>query len=372
MLFSHMATLSDRADTESGAAPDMGAQRHGRLSPWLVPAIYIGCLMAFLADLTSANTLAFGVFYAPLVGTAVFHRDARAVWVLAAMACAMVIIGSFFPSIAQETSDLAGNRILSICAVLATAVFVRHARVIEDRLAEQTRRTAAAERIKTEVLTNLSQEIRAPLHAMIGVMDLLALNSSPDQKTALQLVRASGRRLAATVDNLVDLTQIEEKQFPPEAINPGMILRQAVEAQRADASARQIDLHVSPHQDSLVYANPWALRRIAENLLADAILHTAPGEQILIEIMNKTNNVQAAITHNGLRPPGAWRIQNENDIERLTPSVMGVALSQRLARDMGLRLLFTSAPENNRTTVRLCLPMLSQTRVDGETSVSPR
>ncbi len=53
-------------------------------------------------------------------------------------------------------------------------MFVWHARSVQDRLAAQTGRAEAAERIKTEVLTNLSQEIRAPLYSMIGVLELLA------------------------------------------------------------------------------------------------------------------------------------------------------------------------------------------------------
>ena len=48
------------------------AARHGKWSLWLVLAIYAGCLAAFIADLASTNTLAFGVFYAPLIATAVF------------------------------------------------------------------------------------------------------------------------------------------------------------------------------------------------------------------------------------------------------------------------------------------------------------
>ena len=51
------------------------AARHGGRASWFVPAIYAGCLAAFIADLRSDNTLAFGVFYAPLIVTCVFYRD---------------------------------------------------------------------------------------------------------------------------------------------------------------------------------------------------------------------------------------------------------------------------------------------------------
>ena len=87
----------------SSALRAIGA-RHRRWAVWLVPAIYAGCIAAFVTDLRSSNTLAFGVFYAPLIVTAVFHRDRRAVWVLTAIACAMNVIGAFFPDVAKDVS----------------------------------------------------------------------------------------------------------------------------------------------------------------------------------------------------------------------------------------------------------------------------
>src|SRR6202051_4466025 len=75
-----------------------------------------------------------------------------------------------------------------------------HARKIQDQLIQQTSRAAAAERMKTEVLTNLSQEIRAPLYAMIGVLELVAAEGRSNQTAALNMVRTSGRRLVATID----------------------------------------------------------------------------------------------------------------------------------------------------------------------------
>ena len=87
-----------------------------------------------------------------LVGTAVFHEDRRAVWVLAAIASAMVVIGAFLPSIYPDLTILICNRALSLGAVFATALFMHHARAIQDRLTDQTLRAEAAEQILEEEL----------------------------------------------------------------------------------------------------------------------------------------------------------------------------------------------------------------------------
>jgi signal transduction histidine kinase len=348
-------TTHDHASL-SGALQAISA-RHGRWAAWLVPAIYAGCIAAFVADLTSSNTLAFGVFYAPLVATAVFYRNKHAVWVLTAIACAMNVIGAIFPEIASDVRGLVENRVLSTMALLATAAFTWHARSIQEQLTEQTSRAEAAERIKTEVLTNLSQEIRAPLHSMIGILELVAADSRPDQKAVLEMVRSAGRRLVMTVDNLVDLTQFEATSMPAEPIDLGALLRQTAEAKRPDASARQISLtiNIPTGCDTMVHANPWAARRILENKIADAISYTAPGGRIEVSTDTERDDCSAVISTTGIWPPGAFRSASDAASAMLTPSVMGLALSQRLARAMNARLVFSNGPGEG-TTVRLRLP----------------
>ena len=339
----------------SGGIPAVPMRLRG-WTTWLVATIYAGCLAAFIADLASANTLAFGVFYAPLIVTAVFYRHRRAVWVLTTIACAMVVVGSFFPTLDVDVKELVENRALSILALLATAAFTWHARAVQEQLTEQTRRAEGAERIKTEVLTNLSQEIRGPLYSIIGVLELVAADSRPDQKAALGMVRGAGRRLASTIDNLVDLTQFEDQAMPAEPIDLGQLLRQMAEAYRADALSRQISLTIDmpSGQDAMVEVNPWALRRILENKIADAIIYTPPGGRIAIGIEIGPVNHTAVIAATGTWPAGAFQSANDLNHALLMPSIMGLALSQRLARAMGTRLVFSSGPDEG-TIVRLPL-----------------
>ena len=344
--------------SETAAAP----RRFGDWKTWMVGTIYAGCLIAFIADLRSANELAFGVFYSPMIVTAVFYRDKRAVWMLTSVACLMVVVGSFFPTLAFDVTELVENRALSILALVATAAFTWHARIVQEQLAEQTQRAAAAERIKTEVLTNLSQEIRGPLYSIIGVLELVAADSRPDQKAALGMVRGAGRRLASTIDNLVDLTQFEDQAMPAEPIDLGLLLRQTADAHRADAHARQISMTVDipSDQEAMVEVNPWALRRILENKVADAITYTPPGGRIAIGLETGPGSRTAVIAATGTWPAGAFQSASDRNHALLMPSIMGLALSQRLARAMGTRLVFSNGPDEG-TTVRLPLRAAAQT-----------
>jgi len=180
-----------------------------RVPTWLVVAVYAMSGLAFVSDLYRDNTLAYGILYAPLVATSVCHRGRTGLWLLSLVACLMVVMGALFPVVDPDLPDLIANRVLSIMAIAATAAFVHHARGIQDQLAAATRRAEAAERIKTDVLDSLSEGIRTPLHSLLGVLSLPMSGSQPHQREALGRVRDDVRHLLETIDNVLDLAQIE-------------------------------------------------------------------------------------------------------------------------------------------------------------------
>jgi signal transduction histidine kinase len=163
-----------------------------------------------------------------------------------------------------------------------------------------------------------------------------------------------------TVDNVVDLTQFEATSMPTEPIDLGLLLRQTAEAKRPDASARQVRLNINIPVDggTMVHANPWAARRILENKIADVISYTAPGGQIEVSTDTQQDDCSAVISTTSPCPPGAFRSASDGSSAVLTPSVMGLALSQRLARAMNAQLVVSSGPGEG-TTVRLRLPIVA-------------
>ena len=335
-----------------------------RFPRWLVPAIYLISGMAFIADICRDNTLAYGMFYAPLIATSVFHKGRAGLWVISGIACLMVIVGAFLPVFSPDMPDMIGNRVLSILAIIATAVFVRHARNIQDRLAAETRRAEAAERIKTDVLTNLSQEIRTPLHTLLGVLSLTMATSQPEQREALRRVRRDGKQLLATIDNLLDLTQIEEHQLKRQTIDIATIARDAAEGARAAANERQINIALNPGRqtgDAAAIGDSWAMRRILDNLLANAVRLTPPGGTVSVSVARGAGTVTASIsdTGRGLSPQLTQNFRADSletgDGGLPASGGTGLALSNRLARAMNGRLTAYNQP-NSGATVSLSLP----------------
>ena len=329
---------------------------------WLAGFIYLACTAAFIGDLTHDITWAYGVLYVPLVCTAVFFRNPHCVWWLAAIASAMIVLGSMFP-VMDVSAIMVVHRLLSIAAILTSAVLVRLARTMRDLLERQTLGAQAADRLKTQIFANLSHELRTPLNAIIGFADLLMADCRPDQRASLAHLQDAGRRLLVTIENLLDLSQAADRALRAERLDLPAILRQAIDAARSGTSERRITLLNSIAADTPpAIGDPWAMRRIADNLIGNAVKFTAPGGSVRVTTETADGSVFAVVEDTGggmsadvLAQLGEPFFQAEGGLDRTHEGLgTGVALCRKLADAMGATLEFVSTPGQG-TTVRLGL-----------------
>ena len=332
---------------------------------WVIAGIIAAAGVVFAADMLTDRLLAYGVAYLPLVCTAAFHRDARAPWWIAGLTTLMVVLGFFLPVINPDVIASLTNRGLSLLAIWVTAMLVRYERYVRDRLIDQRRRAQAAERTKTQLLSNLSHELRTPLNAVLGFSDLLLADCRPDQLTALRHINAGGKRLLRTLENLIELSRFDERVWQPQEIDLARLVRQLTEAALPEAAEQQISLTCATDPTRLVVTtDPAALRRILDNLLANAIKFTRPGGSITLSLDSAPNGVGVIVRDTGIGMPkdvldrlGAPFFQGDGGTARRFEGMgTGLALSLRLASAMGARLTFESAPGEG-TTARLHLPL---------------
>ncbi|MDF2961371.1 MAG: response regulator [Paenibacillus sp.] len=161
----------------------------------------------------------------------------------------------------------------------------RQVQIYADELEEKNIRLQQFDKIKDDFLEGTSHELRTPLHGMIGLseslLDGVAGPLSLKAQHNLQLVVASGKRLARLVNDILDIAKLKHKdivlQLEPVKVKDvaGIVLAVFGPLMRGKSVALR---NLAGDGLPLVMADPNRLQQILYNLVGNAVKFTPSGE----------------------------------------------------------------------------------------------
>ncbi|TMV46393.1 response regulator [Paenibacillus mesophilus] len=103
-----------------------------------------------------------------------------------------------------------------VFVVLQTYMLARTFSGSFGKIEELSRKLLSADRLKDEFLTHTSQELRVPLGTIVGIAETMLESAagaglSAVHRTNLSVIANSGKRLAASVDDLLDFYQLRDR-----------------------------------------------------------------------------------------------------------------------------------------------------------------
>jgi len=152
----------------------------------------------------------------------------------------------------------------------------RHA----ERLASERRR------IRFEFLTVLTHELKSPLDAVEGYLDILAerLGGQDAQMVGRCVERVGGMR--KLIFDLLDLTRIEsgekKRELRPTELVP--ILLRCAEGLRPQAAKKDVSIEVESPASLRLVADEGELGMVFENLLSNAVKYNRPGGTVAVSL----------------------------------------------------------------------------------------
>jgi signal transduction histidine kinase/CheY-like chemotaxis protein len=137
--------------------------------------------------------------------------------------------------------------------------------------------------VQSEFLSTMSHEIRTPLNAVIGMSNLLMMNSPrPDQNENLEILKFSANNLLAIVNDVLDFNKIESGKVVFEKIKFNLVdlMHNICGGQVIKAEEKgllfKLDID-SALRKKLIFGDPTRLTQIIFNLISNAIKFTAQG-----------------------------------------------------------------------------------------------
>ncbi len=237
------------------------------------------------------------------------------------------------------------------------AVFrdLSQAKQTENELREARRLAERAANAKADVLARISHEVRTPLNAIIGFSEVMigerfgALGNER-YREYMKDIRASGERVIAIINDLLDLSRIETGKLDLAFANQNLneLVESCVAVLQPQANRERIIIRTSlAHMLPPVIADARALRQIALNLIGNSIhLANAGGQVIVSTALSDFGEVMLRVrdTGNGL---------NDNEVAAALQPFRTAAPSDR-AESSAVSLSLTKAlVEANRAKFQI-------------------
>lgn len=267
----------------------------------------------------------------------------------------------------RPVTDLGGNASIMIVSDISAA---REAVALRaEKLAAE-----AANRAKSIFLASVSHEIRTPLTAIVGFSELIHENPS-HEKTGIYVDRIlqNGIHLSQLINNVIDLSRIEagqliidQSEFSPLAEIKWSMDQMGWKAEKRGIRLELLDTGKIPQEFT---SDAIKFRQILFNLLDNAIKFSPKGSTITIAASaaarpGAENAVRLTVDvcDQGTGIPGPLRERIFNYFEHglSAPenpqgSGIGLALSRRLAQELGGNLELVSSREGEGSTFRFSI-----------------
>ncbi|MCB1193788.1 MAG: response regulator [Leptospiraceae bacterium] len=152
----------------------------------------------------------------------------------------------------------------------------------------------AANRFKSEFLTNISHEIRTPMNAILGFSELLLTSvEDEEQLTYIQTVQSAGRSLLGLLNDILDLSKIEsgKLEFNFEPVNFHSLLIEIKQFFIAEITNKNLKFSIRIDEDipSVLILDELRLRQVLLNIIGNAVEFTEYGE-ISLSVYKKYRN----------------------------------------------------------------------------------
>jgi signal transduction histidine kinase/ActR/RegA family two-component response regulator len=271
-----------------------------------------------------------------------------------------------------------GLYLLVLALLLTAAEHERHARERERELTRERELAEARSRAKTELLAQVSHEMRTPMNAVLGFSDILARSPlKPEQAHYVEVLGHAGRQVFALINDLLDNARIESGrlELASHPFNLVDLVELQLELLRERAQGQGLWLRVFARSEATgwVLGDQQRVAQIVTNLVGNAIKFTRTGGVTVELSRDGAGRVLISVqdTGIGIAPDRLERIfqpfaQADAGIaQEFGGTGLGLAITRSLARLMGGDVSVQSRPgEGSRFEVSLDLPDTHPPRAD--------
>lgn len=222
------------------------------------------------------------------------------------------------------------------------------------------------DRIKSEFVTTVSHDLRSPLTAILGYVELISRAGPVNEQQAefIRRVQFSVQSITTLITDLLDLGRIEAGfDTQKEPTHLALVVRYAVDGLRQQAEAKRHTLVLDvPENLPTIFANPPRIRQMLANLIDNAIRYMPEGGQVTVTARADDQLILITVHDNGLGIPPADQpyvfdkfYRASNTRQEYAGTGLGLSIVKSIVENHDGRIWLDSRPESG-TTFTVVLP----------------
>jgi two-component system, chemotaxis family, CheB/CheR fusion protein len=202
----------------------------------------------------------------------------------------------------ETSSDKQSSPVTSRSAILLTDRIVQKEN-LEQENTRLRQELLAVTQERDIFLSTLSHELRNPLTAVIGWVQLLQAGKlkKSAMTQGLEVIYRSAQAQSYLIDDILDISRIAtgKLHLNPQPLDLGSVINKVVESVQVSADTKSIQLVSQPATTTIV-GDVQRLQQILWNLLFNAIKFTPAGGQVKITLAAVKNNAEIRVSDTGL------------------------------------------------------------------------
>ncbi len=212
------------------------------------------------------------------------------------------IIGVLFVHSTRRNA-FGGKDKLLVAFADEAAIAIENARLYNE--ASTVGALREADRLKTELLANVSHDLRTPLTSIKGYTTTILRHfdrlADEEKRDFLHEIEIASDRLTELIENLLQLSKLEAGGFhmQKEPVVIVSLLTNAVEDLEQKTKGRRF---VTRYDERLplIDGDPRRIRQVLDNLLSNAVKYSPENTDITVECISSDSEVKVRVTDQGV------------------------------------------------------------------------
>ena len=260
-------------------------------------------VLAALAVLTAGMVSAFNAMF-------ISARDLEVMWYVLAVASAVavsiaLVLGSRVSRNAKALADAARSIGRGESPGIQSPVMSHELATLATELESSSRmleasrqREAAVENARRELVSWISHDLRTPLASMRAMTEALEDGMAADVPGYYRKLIAQTDLMAGMVNDLLELSKIHAgtMRLKAEPLDLYDLASDAIADLAALAQQHGITLDGGGRRESLALADGPSMGRAIRNVVLNAIVHSAPGSRVTVEVGREGDRAVVAVT----------------------------------------------------------------------------